>query len=466
MAWGALLASAAFAGAQPPGQAADPATQGDADVLRIIRSRVDAQGGDAVGMVVGIIGPQGRRVIAYGRLGAGDSRTLDGDTVFEIGSITKVFTALLLADMTKRGEVALTDPVSMYLPQTRAIGSAGSLTLGELATHTSGLPLMAPGADPGAARVTTADLYQALASPGIATNLSRRGNWSYSNYGYWLLGEALASRNGSTFEQLLSARVIQPLGLSSTAMTVSPELQRRVAPGHDANLSVSPAVSSVPALRLMPSAGSLVSTTNDLLTMLSVALGERSSPLSPALTSMLTTERPTDRPGQTQALGWMVLGDANDRLVVHDGGTLGYASAIAWSPSTRIGAIVLSNHVVPVSDIARHLVKSELPLAAPTVTRRTEIALDPATLEDYTGRFEASGEGIFTIAREGDHLTVQVPESWGLPVLRLRPESPADFFVMELPLRVSFESAGDKRSATILVYPPRGQRPVRASRQN
>ena len=67
-------------------------------------------------MVVGIITQEGRRVISYGRLGTGDSRRMTGDTVFEIGSITKVFTSWLLADMVRRGEIGLEDPLARYLP--------------------------------------------------------------------------------------------------------------------------------------------------------------------------------------------------------------------------------------------------------------------------------------------------------------------------------------------------------------
>jgi hypothetical protein len=97
-----------------------------------------------------------------------------------------------------------------------------------------------------------------------------------------------------------------------------------------------------------------------------------------------------------------------------------------------------------------------LPKAA--VTKRTEIALDAAALDACAGRYEAKGEGIFVVERELDFLTIQAPASWGLPKLRLRPESPRDFFVAELPLRVTFQPDG------ILIYPPRGQRAVPAAR--
>src|SRR5262245_32121737 len=111
------------------------------EVRRILADRIDAQK-QGVGMGVGILEPGDRRVVAYGKLDSGDARTLDGNTVFEIGSITKVFTSLLLADMVRRGEVALDDPVSKYLPGNVRMPRRGGreITLQDLATHTSGLP--------------------------------------------------------------------------------------------------------------------------------------------------------------------------------------------------------------------------------------------------------------------------------------------------------------------------------------
>src|SRR5438132_8216815 len=87
----------------------------DAEIRRILVERIDAQR-QSVGIVVGVIEPTGRRIVTYGSLAKNDPRTLDGDTIFEIGSITKVFTSLLLADAVERHEVALTDPISKFLP--------------------------------------------------------------------------------------------------------------------------------------------------------------------------------------------------------------------------------------------------------------------------------------------------------------------------------------------------------------
>ncbi len=97
---------------------------------------------DSVGIVVGIIEPEGRRIVSHGSAGTDDARSLDGDTVFEIGSITKVFTSLVLADMVERGEVALDDPVEQFLPLEVTLHERNgrSISLEHLSTHSSGLP--------------------------------------------------------------------------------------------------------------------------------------------------------------------------------------------------------------------------------------------------------------------------------------------------------------------------------------
>jgi D-alanyl-D-alanine-carboxypeptidase/D-alanyl-D-alanine-endopeptidase len=114
---------------------------GTDEIREILVKRIDQQK-QAVGIVVGVIEPAGRRVVAYGKLANGDPRTLDGDTIFEIGSVTKVFTSLVLADMVNRKEVALDDPAAKYLPENVKMPERNckSITMVDLCTHTSGLP--------------------------------------------------------------------------------------------------------------------------------------------------------------------------------------------------------------------------------------------------------------------------------------------------------------------------------------
>ena len=443
----------------------------DADIRKILADRIDTLAGqeDGIGIVVGVIGPQGRRVISYGHLNQSDARPLNGDTVFEIGSVGKVFTALLLADMAQKGEVALVDPVAKYLPANVKLPERNGrqITLVDLVTHTSGLPFMpddVPVADESAAiKYGPQQLYQFLARYELPRDPGTE--WDYSNIDYWLLGQALASRAGTVFQSLLRARVIAPLNLQSTdfPLPLSPQLKSRLAVGHNAVLQPAPdfyATSIYAALG--PEAGGLVSSVNDLLTLLSVAMGYQHSPLASSMASMLNTRRPID--GSEQALGWIVTGQGEDQLVTHEGSTWGYTSYIAWEPGTGVGVVVLSNQLTAVVDIGNHLLKSSTPLEPPTVTRHTEINLESKILDACAGHYDAKEEGVFLIVRERNFLTIQTPVGWGLPKFRLRPESSRDFFVAELPIRVTFQTDTNGQVNGILVYPPRGQHALPAHR--
>jgi D-alanyl-D-alanine-carboxypeptidase/D-alanyl-D-alanine-endopeptidase len=460
----------ALAGAQAK-QGSRIVLPSDADIRRMLAERVDALAGqeDGIGIVVGVVAPQGRRVISYGHLNQGDPRPLNGDTVFEIGSVGKVFTALLFADMVQKGDVALADPVAKYLPVGVKVPERNghAITLVDLATHTSGLPFMpdeVPVVDESAAtKYGASQLYQFLARYQLPRDPG--AGWDYSNIDYWLLGQALASRAGIDYQSLLRTRVIVPLKLKSTAfpLPLPPKLKAKLAVGHNAVLQPAPDFYSTSIYATVgPEAGGLVSTVNDLLKFLWVAMGYERSPLTSSMAAMLTTRRRMD--GSEQALGWIVTGKAEDQLIMHEGGTWGYVSYVVWDPRSRVGVVVLSNQLAGVGDIARHLLRPHVPLERPTVTKHTEISVESAVLDAYAGQYEVKEEGIVRIVREHDFLTIQLPISWGLPKFRLRPESQRDFFVAELPVRLTFQTDPDGQVNGLLVYPPRGQHALPADR--
>jgi serine-type D-Ala-D-Ala carboxypeptidase/endopeptidase len=217
----------------------------DEEIRQLLVDRIDVKQ-KSVGMVVGIITPLGRRLIAYGRLNQGDTRPLDGNTVFEVGSVTKIFTALLLADMVQHGEVQLDDPVAKYLPPTvhLHVRNGRPVTLVDLATQTSGLPFFPAGiplddrAVDAVAKYTPRQLYDFLST--WSPTRDSGSKWEYSNTGFGLLGLALAQRGGVTYESLIHDRIIKPIGLESTALTLSADMKSRLAVGHDAKLRPAP----------------------------------------------------------------------------------------------------------------------------------------------------------------------------------------------------------------------------------
>jgi serine-type D-Ala-D-Ala carboxypeptidase/endopeptidase len=352
------------------GMAAPIVSFSDSAIRKLLAERIDNQK-RATGMAVGIVERGRRRVITYGRLDSGDARSTEGSTLFEIGSVTKVFTALLLADMVRRNELGLNDPVQCYLPAPFRVPqyNGRSITLADLATHTSGLPLFPPlRGNPleSIGRYSVDELRSWLADFKLTRDPGT--HWEYSNIGYALLGLALAEKTGTDFETLLRRRIIEPLRLNSTVLQPSRDMLQRVAVSHDAKLN---AIAPL-ELGIFAPAGALRSTVQDLLTFVTAVMPNSRSPIEAPAQLLLTIRRPVSPAGWEQALGWDVSG-GRDGFIVKDGVSAGQAASVVADPATKTGVVVLSNALpvklqappsgaVGAADLARHLMRPALPL--------------------------------------------------------------------------------------------------------
>jgi CubicO group peptidase (beta-lactamase class C family) len=460
---GGWLMAAAAAGQSSPEASLPP----DNEIRKILVERIDAQQ-QSVGIVVGVIEPTGRRIVTYGRSAKGDGRPLDGDTLFEIGSITKVFTSLLLTDAVQRKELALADPVAKYLPSTVRVPqrSGRAITFQDLSTHTSGLPRLPTNMRPKDPSNPYADysvdqLYQFLSSYELTRDIGQQ--YEYSNLGGGLLGHVLATRAGMDYETLVRTRITGPLGMTSTSITLSPDMKARLASGHGQMLQ--PVANwDLPTLA---GAGALRSSANDLLTFLAAALGYVKSPLAPAMAAMTAMRRPTGIDGLEIALGWHVLTGNGKEIVWHNGGTGGYRTFIGYDPKARVGVVVLSNAgtVAGPDDIGRHLLDTQRPLLAqnsPLVTppkAHTEAAVDPTVFDKYVGRYQLAPAVILTVTRDGNRRMVQLT---GQPALEVFPESEKEYFLKVVDAQLTFETdAQGKATAVVLHQLARNQRAAR-----
>jgi len=412
--------------------------------------RIDVQH-QSVGIVIGVIAPEGRRVIAYGHLEKGDSRPLNGDTIFEIGSVTKVFTSLLLADMVQRGEVALDDPVAKYLPpEVRMPERNGrSITLVDLSTHTSSLPRLPANLNPKDLNNPYADysveqLYQFLSGYQLTRDIGSR--YEYSNLGGGLLGHVLARRAGMDYEALVRSRICDPLGMASTRVTLTPEMRARLAVGHNQALD-SVENWDTPSLA---GAGALRSTANDLLTFLAANLGYTKTPLAPAMAGMLRVRRPTDQPGLEIALGWHIFTTNDKEIIWHNGGTGGYRSFVAYDPKARTGVVALSNAFTGagVDDIGRHLLDSSVPLSKPPKEHK-ETTVDPKLYDGYVGTYQLAPDVFFTLTREGDHLFAQLT---GQTKAEIFPEGDRDYFYKVVDAQITFVTDNTGRATELILH--------------
>ena len=303
-------------------------------------------------------GPEEMRAV---RSGAGRSGrpglAVTGDTRFEIGSLTKVFTGLILAALVVRGETSLDTTLGTVLGLPGQAG--GSITLRDLATHTSGLPRLMPGARM-TARVLTSDPdpYRGIGLAHATSTLQRHppaapGTFRYSNLGYQLLGAALAAATGTSWPNLVRQRVCRPLGLTATG--VGPDAG--TARGHDrAGLPV-PYWDSTE----LPAAGGLVSCAADLEAFLRAQLDPGRTELEEAI-RLSRTSHTAGQAVRPAGLGWMLETTPGGTLAWHNGGTGGFGAflAVADGPGRPAGIAVLANsaHTTALDVCARRALKT------------------------------------------------------------------------------------------------------------
>jgi serine-type D-Ala-D-Ala carboxypeptidase/endopeptidase len=463
--WFLVAATACTQAPQPAQLARDPEIRG------ILADRIDKYR-QSVGIVVGLIEPQGQRVIAYGRLDQADGRPLNGDTVFEIASITKLFTSLALAEMAQRGDVKLTDPVAKYLTGIEVPERRGhQITLEDLATHTSGLPRepshLKPWsvADPWAG-YSFEDLSEFLSSYQLSRDPG--GRFEYSNLGVTLLGTALARRADVSYEALIRKLITGPLGMASTAVTPTQEMASRLSPGH--NYLLEPVTGNKP--NIFAPAGGLRSTVNDLLRLLSAVLGYTQTPLAPAIRATLAVHHPMAPllprlvavvAGGTGAdqihLGWSSTREKGVEVVWHNGAVPGFRSFIGFDRGMRRGVVVLSNAGNSgvddrgVDDIGMHLLNPRVPLQGANEVKappeRREMAIDAKLIDEYVGRYRFSNDDTVTVTREGDQLVMVDDEASRDPYY---PESSVTFFSRSADSQVTFKVDRQGRAFELMFY--------------
>ncbi len=305
-----------------------------------LRAAVDAAVGPlrSPALVVGVLRDGRPEVFAYG--------SADASTIFEIGSITKVFTSRLLVLLAAEGKVALDDPVQRHVPPGWVVPARDGrpLTLAQLATHTSGLPRLPANLDPADARNPYADYSDERLRAFLAGHKLRRPpgeRYEYSNLGAGLLGWVLARVDGRSYEACLVARVCDPLGLHDTRIRLDDAQRRRLVPGHSAGVPVwnwdIPVISGAGALR---------SSAPDLLRFLAENLARPDATHTPRVR--------TSEKGPWVGLGWHLspLPESGRTMVWHNGGTGGYRSFAGFVQESRTAVVVLANSTEDVDPLA------------------------------------------------------------------------------------------------------------------
>jgi CubicO group peptidase (beta-lactamase class C family) len=426
----------------------------DDEIRGLIAARNAPRSGQ--GIVIGILASEGERIVAGGTgAGAGFNST----TMFEIGSITKVFTALLLADMANKGEVSLDDPAAKYLPAGHRMPERGRpITLADLATHRSGLPRMADDmwavshpdgqfADYTEERLLAfLDRHQLTREPGA--------QFEYSNLGMGLVGYLLTRVAKSDYETLVRTRITGPLRMNDTMIALPLSHAARLATPFDAYMRPVKPIE----MAALAGAGAIRSTAADML-IFARALLDPNSPIAPAMKTALSVRTPGENRFE-QALGWLVRPISGRELLMHNGQSYGFSSILILEPAKGRAVVALVNSAAEPGpeDLAFNIVGGQrvaptpaVPAAPPPFVPRAEISLPVAELDKVAGRYDF-GTFVVAITRDGGYLYTQTQREGAIgPRLQIVPEEPLAFFwkAMDAQIRFTTDASGEVTGAVL-----------------
>ena len=310
------------------------------DVQALIQKHVDESG--AVGAVVGLIDHGTTTFYSYGKKSIQDDEPISEETIFEIGSITKVFTTLILMDMVANGEVELDASIESYLPGIKTPEMNGKkITLRHLATHYSGLPTLPENFHPKNPMNPYADYRAEELYAFLSNHILKREpgeKFEYSNLGVGLLGHILSRKVDQTYEELICNRICSKLGMGNTVLTLTEEMREHVAKGYHKkeesegwdNLA-------------LEGCGGIHSNISDMTRFLSASMGLLDSPLTDLLKRCQKPQFAADSSGFDIGLGWIVSHSHNGDIIWHNGGTAGFRSFLGFNPKMQRGIVILSN---------------------------------------------------------------------------------------------------------------------------
>lgn len=444
-----LMVLAVGAAAQVP-SAQKPSAQG----LSALRPKIDAMAHElisaeeTVGLVIGVATPSAQVFFSYGVQKRGSDRPCDEHTLFEIGSVTKTFTATVLAEMAARGELALDDPVGKFLPEGTGVPKrgAGEITLEHLATHTSGLPRLPSNLEPSDPNDPYADYTVDRLYAFLKKRADRKGradpSWSYSNLGVGLLGHALARKAGTSYEELIQKRVSQPLGLRDTTITLSDEQKSRFAQAYNADSDET----NPWALGVLEGAGAIRSTASDMLAYMTAQAGLRETPLTSAIQE---TQRPrvkVEKESQS-GLAWIIDGHG---LVGHDGQTGGYHASVLCIPAKKVAVVTLANQgsgqVGAVAAAVMKLLQGEEP---DSLKLKPTVHVSGQVMAAYAGQYKMDSGAVISITHEPPTLRAQLT---GQPKFRVFPESETKFYYKVVDAQLTFERDAEGKVAVVVLH--------------
>jgi CubicO group peptidase (beta-lactamase class C family) len=407
----------------------------DAELQRLVEQRLDGDRTGACFAVAVIDETTARAVVCADRKAP---RPLDADTAFEIGSVSKTMTGALLAQLVAAGKLGLDDPLSKHLPKGSKVPEfeGQPITLRHLLTHTSGLtsfPASWGDVDP-------ANPYRRIDAKRIFATLEKStldrapgSRFEYSNFAVMLLSWVVAQQSGGDIERAFAEQLFAPLGMRSAFVGKPPSAVTR-AIGHTPNQQPTSAWDFDPAFA---GVGGVRASLNDMVRYVEAQLGRIDAPISAAIRVGHAEVSPAD--SQRMGMGW-IISRLNEREVfVHEGGTGGFSSFVAFRADYTRGVVVLSDTAMTSLDglgsLALHLLDERVPLGKPRV-----VTTPPAELlKALAGEYTLAGGMSMTLRDKDGALEIQAT---GQPAFAMGYDSAGDFYPLafDAVLRPSLES--------------------------
>ncbi len=393
-------------------------------------------------LVVGVLDGDTTLVRGYGQVG---DQAPTGDTLYEIGSVSKVFTGLLLADAVTRGICKLDDPAPSLLPEgvTMQKWETTPVLLWHLSTHTSGMPrlpdMKGSEANDPYAHFDEARLLAALGKTRIRWEPGSK--YEYSNFAVGLLGHLLAKKQGfASFGELLAARIATPLAMKDTTVLLSDAQRARMAP--PSNVDGEP--EHVWDLATLAGAGGIRSSVADMLKFARAQLAP-----DEALAKAVALSQQKHHDGQqgiAMGLGWHFARDGQTRW--HNGGTGGYHAYLAVLPGKRLAVCVLSNTTSGLIDgLGERIMQHLCGMQVEPLKVEIPVAVERAQLQRLVGKYLMEPGVTFTITLGDRGLSAQLT---GQPAYRVHAKSPTEFVYRVVEASLTFELAGDAAKALVL----------------
>ena len=281
----------------------------------------------------------------YGMADNAQNRPVTADSIFNLGSVGKVFATTLLAQAVKNGELSLDDPVAKYVTELQRGGDIRRITLGELASHTSGLPDV-PGQYENwhRGKYTWPDFVRFLNSWKADPKHEPGKQYLYSDTAMVLLRIALQRRFDTPFAALMHQRLNGPLGMTSTALPLPRDLLGRAVQGYSSTGQPIGRPGMEGGTFQWPGSGQIYSSSRDMATFLTANLGELPDH-RPIETAMALAQQPvfTVRPGFKLGLAWQNVSSGNFTIIDKNGGLPNTSTYIGFAPQRKLGVVILIN---------------------------------------------------------------------------------------------------------------------------